>query len=129
MLYRSPLTRWLLTLVAVWAGLMLAFGGAKWQTTPSLLWLTQTDIPLLVWGLAIVAYGLLLIPVRTRYLGFALGGVLYGVFTVALIATIAGADPRNSVAIAGLIDVVIFHFYSVRTAQQVRNDRYPPPCT
>lgn len=121
MLYRSPWTRWLLATTGLIAGLLLTFGsGARWRSTPSLHWLAQVPLPLQVWGVAFLVYAVLLLLPQTRAAGFAVGAFLYSVFTVSLIATVNDGAPKNIVSIAALIDAVVFHLYSIRTAEVLR---------
>lgn len=116
-LYRSPVTRWTLAIAGVWAGATLMFGDpAKWQSAPSLDWLKQARIPLEVWGALFVIYAVMLLSARFRALGFAVGAVVWGVFAVSLIATVATAGPKSAPAIAGLVDLAVFHGYAVKTA-------------
>lgn len=118
-LYRSPLIRWLLSLAGLCAGLVLIFGdGEKWRSAPSLHWLAQAPIPLQAWGAALVLYALLLLFAETRPLGYALGAVVYALFTLSLIATLdlGSASPKNAPVLAGMVDVVAFHVFSIRTA-------------
>jgi hypothetical protein len=118
MLYRSPVTRWVLTIVGLCVGWVLIFGDhAKWRTAPSLRWVAHVpvvDLPF--WGVLFIVYALALIPRRTRPAGFALGAVLVTVFAVSLIATIGSEGPKNIVAIGGLVDLAAFHLYAVKTA-------------
>lgn len=116
MLYRSPLTRWVLILGGLFAGLTLAFGPDRWRDTTSLTWLAQAHVPLRVWGIAVIVYALLLAFDSTRPLGYAVGAVLWAVFTLSIIATIPQSGPKSSVAIAAFIDVTAFHAFSIRTA-------------
>lgn len=121
MLYRSPWTRVALIVVALLAGWLLTFGnGAKWRSTPSLHWLAQAPIPLQAWGAALMLYALLLLPIRTRPVGFAVGAVLYALFAISLLFTLNTAGPKNIVAIGGLVDCVVFHVFSIRTAWMQR---------
>lgn len=121
MLYRSPITRLLLALTGIAAGVIFAFGdGHRWRSTPSLKWLGQAPIPLQWWGIAAIIYGLLLIPAKTRPAGYALGAGIFAVITVSLLATINDGAPKNVWAIVGLLDVVVFHIYSIRTAWALR---------
>lgn len=118
-LYRSPLTRWVLAAVGILAGLVLTFGDpVKWRSAPSLHWLAQAQLPLEVWGVALIAYGLLLLPETTRPLGYAIGCFLFAMFTVSLFATLdlSSNTPKNVVTIAAMVDVTVFHAFSIRTA-------------
>jgi hypothetical protein len=128
MLYRSPATRWILALGGIIAGLTLVFGSAvKWRSAPSLSWLGHAPLPLQFWGFAFVIYGLLLLPAKARAWGFALGFVLFGVFTVSLFATLdLGSDePKNAIALLGMVDVTAFHAYSIKNAEYVREFQSP----
>jgi hypothetical protein len=116
MAYRSPFTRWVLVLVALWSAWQLIFGGVKWRTAPSLHWLQRVPVPLDFWGLMLVLYALLLLFARTRPAGFALGAALWSVFAVALIATINTSGPKNAIVIGALIDLAAFHIYAMKTA-------------
>lgn len=117
MLYRSPATRWVLSLMGVWAGCILIFGDhEKWRTSPSLQWIQHVPVSLAVWGVLFIVYALLLFPKRTRPAGFALGAFLVAVFAVSLIATVNTAGPKNIVVIGGLVDLAAFHLYAVKTA-------------
>lgn len=121
MLYRSPITRWFLAATGVVAGSLLTFGGpVRWRSTPSLHWLSRFPLPLQAWGVAFLAYALLLLLPQARAAGFATGAFLYAVFTVSLVATINDGAPKNIVAIVALLDVVVFHLYSIRTAEAIR---------
>jgi hypothetical protein len=117
MIYRSPVTRLILFVTGLWAGLVLIIGDPnKWQATPSLMWLKHSQIPFEVWGGLLVLYALMLIPRRSRSLGFALGGALFAVFAVSMVATIGTPGPKSALAIAALVDVVAFHGYAVKTS-------------
>ena len=105
MLYRSPLTRFVLALAGIFAGLMLVAGPDRWRATPSLHWLAQAHIPLRVWGVAVVVYAVLLLFERTRPFAYACGACLWAMFTLSLFATIPEAGPKNSLALAGFVDV------------------------
>lgn len=121
MLYRSPLARWVLVATGLVAGAVLAFGdGAKWRSTHSFHWLAEAHIPLQTWGILFIVYALMLLPQATRPAGYALGAALFTLFAISLIATIRGDGPKNIVAVAGLVDVIVFHIYSVRTAWAAR---------
>lgn len=122
MLYRSPLTRWILATTAVIAGCVLTLGGgAKWRSTPSLHWLAQAPIPLQAWGVAMVVYAVLLVASdNTRPVGYALGAALFAIFAISLLATLTDGGPKNIVTIAAMIDTVVFHIYSIRTAWAVK---------
>lgn len=121
MLYRSPLTRVFLSASGLVIGVLLAFGDTyKWRSTPSLHWLAQFPLPLPVWGLGFFAYSVLLLMPWTRAGGYALGAFLFSVFAVSLLATLGDGQPKNVVAIAALLDVVVFHLYSIRTAEITR---------
>lgn len=121
MLYRSPWTRWILTITGILAGALFTVGDdAKWRSTPSFAWLRHVPIPLQVWGLAFIVYGLMLIFERTRPAGFAVGAFLYAVFAVSLLATVGGDGPKNVFAIVALLDMVPFHLFSIRTAEAIR---------
>lgn len=121
MLYRSPVTRWLLTLTGMVAGLLLTFGpGDKWRSTPSLHWLGQAPIPLQTWGVLMMLYALLLLPESTRPAGYALGCFLFALLTVSLIATVGEPGPKSIAAIAATVDCTVFHAYSIRTAWAVK---------
>lgn len=126
MLYRSPWTRYLLAAAGTLAGALLTFGdGVRWRSTPSLHWLARFPLPLQAWGVAFLAYALLLLLPWTRAAGFAVGAFLFAVFTVSLIATVSDGAPKNVVAIVALIDVVVFHLYSIRTATLIRLAVHP----
>jgi hypothetical protein len=121
MLYRSPLTRLLLAVTGLLCGLLLVFGEPqKWRSTPSLHWLNQFPLPLQAWGIGFFLYAALLLLPPTRAGGFALGAFLYSVFTVSLLATLGDGQPKNIVMVAALTDVVVFHLYSIRTAEALR---------
>lgn len=121
MLYRSPITRWFLALTGITGGVLFTFGDShRWRSTPSLHWLAHAPIPLQWWGIAAIVYGLLLLVPKTRPAGFALGAVIFAVITVSLLATIDDGAPKNVWAIVGLLDVVVFHIYSIRTAWALR---------
>jgi hypothetical protein len=121
MLYRSPWTRWVLAASAVSAGAMLTFGnGAKWRSAPSLQWLAQAPIPLQAWGVAVMVYGVLLLPVRTRPVAYAAGAVLWATFTISIVATIGTTGPKSALGIAAFIDVTAFHLLAIRTAWGTR---------
>jgi hypothetical protein len=121
MLYRSPLTRWVLAATGLAAGVLFTFGSeAKWRSTPSFAWLRHVPIPLQVWGLAFIVYALLLVFEQTRPAGFAVGAFLYAVFAVSLLATVGGNNPKNVFAIIALIDMVPFHILSIRTAEAMK---------
>lgn len=118
MLYRSPLARWFLSLTGLIAGVILALGdGRKWRATPSLHWIAQAPIPLQTWGLAFIAYAVLLLHTRTRPIGYAVGAALYSVFMLSLLATLPGPAPKNIITIGAIADTVVFHVYSIRTAE------------
>jgi hypothetical protein len=117
MIYRSPVTRWVLTVTGAWAGLVLIFGDPhKWQATPSLMWLKHSHIPFAVWGGLLVLYALLLLTARTRPVGFTLGAALFAVFAVSTLATLETAGPKSAVGLAALVDVIVFHGYAVKTS-------------
>jgi hypothetical protein len=117
MLYRSPATRWVLTIVGLCIGWVLIFGDhAKWRTAPSLKWIGHAPVSLPVWGVLFVVYAVGLAFRCTRPAAFALGAVLVAVFAVSLIATIGSEGPKNIVAIGGLVDLAAFHMYAVKTA-------------
>lgn len=117
MIYRSPFTRWFLAAVGIVAGSVFAFGDeAKWRSTPSFDWLSRLPVPLQFWGAAFIVYGLLLLVERTRPIGFALGAFLFALFAVSLLATLKDEGPKNVFVIAGLLDVTVFHVFSIRTA-------------
>lgn len=121
MLYRTPLTRWFLTLTGLISGATLTFGdAAKWRATTSLHWLAEAHIPLQTWGVLLMVYALMLLPRSTRPAGYALGAALFTLFAISLIATIGGPGPKNIVGVAALLDVIVFHVYSIRTAWAVR---------
>lgn len=123
MLYRSPLTRWVLIVTGLTAGLLLMFGSEqKWRSAPSLHWLAQAGIPLQWWGGAVVLYALLLVHADARPLGYAIGCFLYAMFTIALFVTldIGGDAPKNVIGIAAMIDTTVFHALSIRTAWAYR---------
>lgn len=121
MLYRSPLVRWFFAIIAVLAGSLLTFGDeAKWRSTPSLHWLAQAPIPLEAWGVAVITYGLLLLPEKTRPAGYFVGGLLWLIFTVSLLATVNTTGPKSALAIAAFLDVTVFHFFSIRIAWATR---------
>lgn len=116
MLYRSPWTRWILALSGLIAGLLLTFGdGQKWRATPSLHWLAEAGIPLQVWGVLLIIYAALLAFTDTRPIGYALGCFLFAVFTFSLIATMS-TGPKNIITVAAMVDTVVFHAFSIRTA-------------
>jgi hypothetical protein len=124
MLYRSPFMRGFLTAMGLIVGVILAFGdGGKWRSTPSLRWLEQVPVPLQTWGLLFIAYGLLLLDYRSRPFGYALGAFLFAVFTLSLLATLAGNDPKNIVTVGAMADTVVFHVYSIRTAEYQKLSR------
>lgn len=116
MLFRSPLTRYVLAAAGLFAGVMLAFGPDRWRSTPALEWLSQAPIPLRAWGFAFMAYALMLLWQQTRPAGYATGAVLWAIFTFSLFATIPEDGPKSALAIAAFIDVTVFHAFSVRTA-------------
>jgi len=123
MLYRSPITRWVLITTGLLAGLLLMFGDAeKWRSAPSLHWIAQAGIPLQWWGAATITYALLLISSETRPGGYALGCFLYAMFTIALFATLDldGSAPKNVLGIAAMVDTTVFHALSIRTAWAYR---------
>lgn len=124
-MYRSPLTRWVLILAAVFAGAMLASGPDRWRQTTSLNWLAHAPIPLQLWGLLVVLYAVLLISDRTRPAGYTIGAVLWAVFTISLVATVPEAGPKSAVAIAAFIDVTAFHIFSIRTAWDQKLEGQP----
>lgn len=122
MLYRSPLTRWVLALTGLVAGLILVFGDpSKWRSTPSIHWLSQAPIPLQAWGVAFIVYAVLLVAsADTRPVGYAVGAGLFAIFTISLLATLSDGGPKNIITIAAMTDTVIFHIYSIRTAMAVK---------
>lgn len=127
MLYRSPWTRRFLAATGALAGVILMFGDAdRWRSTPSLHWLSRFPVPLQVWGAAFLLYAVLLLLPQTRAGGFAVGAFLYAVFTVSLLATVNDGQPKNVVALVALGDVVVFHLYSIRTAEAIRLAGHPP---
>jgi hypothetical protein len=71
-------------------------------------------------------YAVLLVVRRgpVRSIGFALGAILFAVFTISLFVTLHlhSPDPRNIVAIGATVDVVVFHVYSIRTAMALEPD-------
>ena len=123
MIYRSPVTRWTLALFGFVAGALLAFGDkARFQSAPSLRELDKVPyVSLSAWGVAFMVYALLLLPNRTRPLGYLAGGVLFGVFALSLIVSSKDVTFVNTVIIAAVLDVIVFHFYSVRTAWSIRD--------
>lgn len=121
MIYRSPWTRFILVVVAVIAGWLIAFGDeSKWWATPSLHWLAQAPIPRQVWGAALFVYALLLLTTRTRPVGFTVGAVVYALFAISLVFTLNSGGAKNIVAVGGLIDCVVFHVFSIKTAWMQR---------
>lgn len=127
MLYRSPWTRRVLAATGALAGVILLFGDAtRWRSTPSLHWLARFPVPLQVWGVAFLVYALLLLLPQARAGGFAVGAFLYAVFTVSLVSTVNDGQPKNIVALVALLDVVVFHLYSIRTAEAIRLSERPP---
>lgn len=130
MLYRSPVTRWFLVVVGVVTGALLAFGdGQRWRSTTSLKWLAQAPVPLQVWGALFIVYGLLLLFERTRWIGYAIGAGLFAIFTVSLLATIhpTAPNPKNIVVVAAMLDVTVFHGYSIRTSMLHEHQRRVTP--
>jgi glucose uptake protein GlcU len=124
MLYRSPFTRLVLAGVGLLVGVVFTFGSAaKWRSTPSLHWLEQAPVPLQAWGVLFIVYALLLPAVRTRPFGYALGAFLFAVFTLSLLATLDGPDPKNIVTLGAMADTVVFHVYSIRTAEYQKLSR------
>jgi hypothetical protein len=120
MVYRSPVLRWFLALMALATGVIFTFGdGAKWRSTPSLHWLAASRIPLQLWGVLTIAYGLMLLTSRLRSAGFALGAGIYALFTISLLATVFDGQPKNVYAVSAMALVVAFHLYSIRTAFDV----------
>lgn len=116
-MYRSPVTRWTLTLVGAATGLVMIFGDhEKWRTAPSLKWIGHVPVDLSFWGVLFIIYALLLIPRRTRPVGFAAGAVLFAVFAVSLLATLNTEGPKNAVVIGAVIDLSVFHMYGFKTA-------------
>lgn len=121
MLFSSPVTRWIVAIAAVTAGAFLAFGdGVKWRSSPSLQWLAQAPIPLQVWGIAVILYGVLLLPTHTRPVAYAAGAVLWAMFTISVLATINSGGPKSALGIAAFIDVTAFHLFAIRTAWATR---------
>ena len=123
MLYRSPITRWVLITTGLLAGLLLMFGDQqKWRSTPSLHWLAQAGIPLQWWGAATVVYAALIAFTDTRPGGYALGCFLYAMFTIALFVTLdLNSDtPKNVLGLAAMVDTTVFHALSIRTAWAYR---------
>lgn len=117
MLYRSPLTRWFLAAVGIIAGLVLTFGPAKkWHSAPSMHWLAQAPIPLQAWGVAVIVYGVLLLIPQSRPVAYAVGMVLFAVFTISLVATVETTGPKSVMGIAAMLDVTAFHAFAIRTA-------------
>jgi hypothetical protein len=122
MLYRSPWTRWFLAGSGIATGVIFALGdGHKWRSTPSLEWLEHAPIPLQLWGLAFIVYGLLLIPTRTRPVAYAIGAVLSAVFLVSLVATLWTPGGKNFIAVWALFASVVFHIYSISIALTIRD--------
>lgn len=118
-MYGSPITRWLLATVGIVAGLVLILGdGHKWRSTPSLHWLGSGPVPLQAWGCLLVIYGVMLLFEPTRPIGYAVGCFLFALFTVSLIVTLdVGSDaPKNVIGVAAMLDVTVFHAFSIRTA-------------
>lgn len=122
MLYRSPWTRWCLAGGGLTAGVIFALGdGHKWRSTPSFNWLANAPIPLQLWGVAFIMYGLLLLPVRTRPVGYAVGAGLSAVFLVSLVATLGTPGGKNIFTVWALFACFIFHLYSIGIALAVRD--------
>lgn len=121
MIYRSPWTRLILAAIGGTVGALLTFGGERqWRHTPSLHWLAGWLIPLQAWGVAFIVYGLMLLVERTRPAAYAAGAGLFAIFAVSLIATVNDGAPKNIVTIGALVDVIVFHVYSIRTAWALR---------
>lgn len=123
MIYRSPLTRYVLAVIGLVTGVIFAFGdGHKWRSTPSLHWLAQAPIPLQAWGVALIVYAVLLVSPRTRPVGYALGAFVYLVFTVSLLATLhpSSPDPKNIVTVGAMIDVIVLHLFLIRVSEAIR---------
>lgn len=120
-MYRSPATRVFLAATGLLIGVLFVFGdGAKWRSTPSLRWLAHFPLPLETWGIGFFAYAVLLLVPVTRPGGYAVGAFLFSVFAASLLATLDDGQPKNIVAIVALLDVIVFHLYSIRTAEAIR---------
>ena len=118
MLYRSRFTRWVLIAVALWIAYILIFGDPDtWRTAPSLVWAVHNvRVPMPAWGCVFIAYAALLVPARTRPVGFAVGAALFAVFGVSLIVTVGTGGPKSAIAIGGIVDLITFHLYAVKTS-------------
>lgn len=123
MLFSNVLLRLMLSVTGIVGGGILTFGKArKWRSTPSLHWL-QHGIPFVTlqfWGLLVIVYGLLLLTVRTRSAGYALGAALFTVFTISLCATLPQSGPKSIMVIVMAIDVVVFHVMAIDISADAR---------
>lgn len=119
--FRSPIIRWILAVIGLTEGVLLAFGdGHRWRSTPSLHELAKAPVPLQWWGLAFILYALMILMPKFRPVGFTIGAGVYAVFTISLFAALSATNPINAVVLGMAVCTVAFHVLAVRTAWLVR---------
>ncbi len=123
MLFLSRLPRWLLGIISLVGGVILAFGNKdKWRHTPSLHWLAHAlpFVPLQAYGILLAVDGLLLLSVRTRPLGYALGAMMFALFSVSLLVTIHQAGPKAILFVVAALQLVCFNILAISVALDER---------
>jgi hypothetical protein len=95
-------------ILAVTVGLLLGFGGPRFQTTPSLALINHLGLPWPVGGILFITYGLLLLGAPlVRFAGWMMGAFLYSFFTVALVWAMVTGPPVQPPLVRGALNPAI----------------------
>lgn len=118
MIYRSRPLRAALCLTGLYGAWSLTLGPAGFRSPPSLQFLAGSHVPLQVFGVALLAYSILMVTPHSVWelahiMAFALGALLGLLFTASYVYVAFRGSSKNGVATFLLADAVLFHVSAV----------------